>query len=130
MKEMGRLLIIDDEPAVGRLIESVARGCGYEVACTADAPAFMDRLNGFDPDAIILDLSMPDMDGIELLRFLAAARCRAKILVISGFDTRVLETAAKLGSAMGLSITGTLCKPVRVADLRAAILAFEQGPVA
>lgn len=118
---MKRLLIVDDEPAMARLIQRVAKSCGYEVAVTHDAEDFMDALVAGEPDAIALDLSLPRVDGVELLRFLAAAKCRAKILIISGFDARVLETSGRLGEASGLNIAGTLMKPVRAAELRAAI---------
>src|SRR4051794_25520550 len=105
---MKRFLIVDDEPAIGRFIQTVARACGYDSVMTVDAEAFMDEVASGEPDAIALDLSMPSHDGIELLRFLATAKCRAGILIISGFDTRVLETAGALGAALGLRICGTL----------------------
>jgi DNA-binding response OmpR family regulator len=118
---MKRLLIVDDEPAMARLIQRVAKGCGYDVTVTHDAEDFMDAVVAREPDAIALDLSLPGADGVELLRFLGAAKCPAKILIISGFDARVLETTGRLGEARGLTIAGTLMKPVRAAELRAAI---------
>jgi two-component system, OmpR family, response regulator len=122
---MKRLLIIDDEPAMARLIQRIAKSCGYEVTVTHDSEDFMDALVTGEPDAIALDLSLPDVDGVELLRFLATTKCRAKILIISGFDARVLETSGRLGEARGLNIAGTLMKPVRAAELRAAIEALD-----
>jgi DNA-binding response OmpR family regulator len=122
---MKRLLIVDDEPAMARLIQRIAKSCGYEVTVTHDSEDFMDALVTGEPDAIALDLSLPDVDGVELLRFLATIKCRAKILIISGFDARVLETSGRLGEARGLNIVGTLMKPVRAAELRAAIEALD-----
>jgi DNA-binding response OmpR family regulator len=124
---MKRLLIVDDEPAMARLIQRIAKGCGYEVTVTHDAEDFMDALVAGEPDAIALDLSLPNVDGVELLRFLATAKCRANILIISGFDARVLETTGRLGEARGLNIAGTLMKPVRAGELRAAIEALDEG---
>jgi DNA-binding response OmpR family regulator len=121
-----RFLIVDDEPAIGRFIQKVAVSCGYDSVVTASAEAFMDEVAAYEPDCVAMDLSMPDCDGIELLRFLATAKCRAAILIISGFDTRVLDTAGELGAALGLRIFGTLTKPIRVADLRAAIEGVEK----
>jgi FixJ family two-component response regulator len=57
------------------------------------------------------------MDGVELLRFLAEQDSRAPVLIISGFDRRVLEAAFRLGEALGLSMLGPLEKPVRFRDL-------------
>jgi CheY-like chemotaxis protein len=120
------LLVVDDEPAVGRIIAKVASGCGYSVTLTDNGDQFVEALIAREPDVIMLDLSMPGSDGVELLRFLAASKCRARIFVISGFDPRVLETSGKLGSALGLSIAGTLHKPVRVAELRSALAGLSQ----
>lgn len=124
---MKRFLIVDDEPAIGRFIQAAAQTCGYDAHVTSEPVAFMDEMAAHEPDAIALDLSMPGVDGIELLRFLATAKCRAGILIISGFDDRVLETAGELGGTLGLRICGTLTKPIRLADLRAAIDTIANG---
>ena len=118
---MKTLLIVDDEPAIARIVVKVATSCGYRVTTSATAEQFKDELAAAAPDVVVLDLSLPTADGVELLRFMADRQCRARILIISGFDSRVLETAGKLGAALGLSIAGTLSKPVRIADLRAAL---------
>ena len=118
---MKRLLIVDDEPAIGRLVRRVAEGCGFEVDVATSSEEFMKMWAARGAEAIVLDLSLPGTDGVELLRFLAASNCRATILIISGFDPRVLETAANLAGARGLNIAGTIRKPVHIADLRAAL---------
>lgn len=124
---MKRLLIVDDEPAIGRLVKRVAESCGYAVTVTDEAERFLDELIATDPDVIVLDLSMPHVDGVELLRFLAASKCRAKILIQSGFDARVLETTGRLGVEQGLAVAGTLMKPLRVAELREALVALDES---
>ena len=57
------------------------------------------------------------MDGVELLRFLAEEDSRATVLIVSGFDRRVLESAFRLGEALGLRMVGPLEKPVRFQEL-------------
>ena len=121
---MKRLLIVDDEPAIAEVIESVALARGYEVTTTADAAAFLAAA-ALGPDVIVLDLSLPDTDGVELLRHLAESGCRARILIVSGFDERVLETSGRLGAALGLDVAGTLNKPIRIAELRSALARLE-----
>lgn len=112
-----RLLIVDDEVAFGAFIVEVALRSGYDARATSDARTFKQDYADFRPTIIILDLSMPEIDGIELLRFLEAQRCEAGILIVSGFDQRVLDSAAHLGIARGLRMLGTIPKPVRVATL-------------
>ena len=62
---------------------------------------------------------MPGMDGVELLRFLADEDYNAPVLIVSGFDRRVLESAFRLGEALGLNMAGPLEKPVRLDQLEA-----------
>jgi DNA-binding response OmpR family regulator len=109
-----RLLLIDDEPALAAFIASAAQECGFEPTVTADDGEFRARFCEARPDMVALDLGMPGMDGVELLRFLADQDYRAPVLIISGFDRRVLESAFRLGQALGLSMAGPLAKPVRL----------------
>ena len=65
------------------------------------------------PELVAIDLGMPGMDGVELTRFLAAQEYRGPVLIVSGFDRRILESAFRLGEALGLQMVGPVEKPVR-----------------
>lgn len=112
-----RLLLIDDEPALADFVANVARDCGFDPKLTSTDAQFREALLDRQPDMVALDLGMPGMDGVELLRFLAEHECRAPVLIISGFDRRVLESAFRLGEALGLVMVGPLEKPVRAQEL-------------
>ena len=116
-----RLLSIDDEPAVCELIKNVAEDIGCAVRTTADPDEFRETIRSFDPTVIVLDLQMPRADGVELLRYLAEVKCRAQVLVVSGVDSKVLETVNRLGIAHGLDMLGALRKPVPVSELEALL---------
>ena len=73
-----RLLVIDDEPAIGLIIKRVAQSCGFDVAVMQDDRSFMKTVRQWEPTVIMLDLKLPNTDGIELLRDLAADQCRAR----------------------------------------------------
>jgi CheY-like chemotaxis protein len=111
-----RLLVIDDEPALADFVAHVASDCGFLPILTADDRGFRAAFRAEEPDILVLDLGMP-VDGVELLRFLAAEDNRAPVLIISGFDRRVLESAFRLGEALGLQMLGPLEKPVRAEAL-------------
>jgi len=113
-----RLLLIDDDPAVGTFIGRVATQCGYDVQLTTTAAAFRAAYAAFQPDVIVLDVSMPETDGIELLRGLAAMKCTACILIVSGFHGGIVNAAYRLGAVHGLAMAGVVAKPVRADDLR------------
>jgi CheY-like chemotaxis protein len=115
--EKPRLLVIDDEPALAEFVAAVADECGFDPIIAGNYEAFHDAVRRNRPDMVALDLGMPGMDGVQLLRFLAQEDSRAPVLIISGFDRRVLESAFRLGEALGLSMLGPLEKPVRFKDL-------------
>jgi DNA-binding response OmpR family regulator len=81
-----RVLVVDDEPALRRAIEAVLIEEGFEVSTAADGAVALALLDEFRPDAIILDLRMPVMDGYA---FLAAYRARSEprppVIVCSTF---------------------------------------------
>lgn len=112
-----RLLLIDDEPALADFLAAGARGAGLEAAITSNDGDFRDQFLATNPDMVALDLGMPGMDGVELLRFLAEHNYPGPVLIVSGFDRRVLESAFRLGEALGLNMTGPLEKPVRLQEL-------------
>lgn len=119
-----RLLVIDDELEIATFIRDVAVQCGFEVRVTTEAAAFRREYLAFKPDLIVLDLSIPGMDGVELLRFLADHACTAKLLIISGFDRKVRTAAQNLGDARGLRMVGNIPKPIRAAELRMLLAGF------
>lgn len=109
-----RLLLIDDEPALADFLANAARECGFEPVVTSDDTEFRDTFRADKPDMVALDLGMPGMDGVELLRFLAEEGYGSPVLIVSGFDRRVLESAFRLGEAIGLNMVGPVEKPVRL----------------
>ncbi|HEX8415324.1 MAG TPA: response regulator [Sphingomicrobium sp.] len=116
-----RLLLIDDEPALGDFLADAARECGFDPILTCDDGRFRKEFLAQRPDMVALDLGMPGMDGVELLRFLADEDYRAPVLIVSGFDRRVLESAFRLGEALGLKMAGPLAKPARLEEIEALL---------
>lgn len=116
-----RLLLIDDEPSLAEFLANAARETGFEPIITAEDWQFRDEFLRDRPNMVALDLGMPGMDGIELLRFLADQDFRSPVLIVSGFDRRVLESAFRLGEALGLTMAGPLEKPVRLEQLEALL---------
>jgi EAL domain-containing protein (putative c-di-GMP-specific phosphodiesterase class I) len=112
------VLAIDDEAAFLEIIQKVAKSANYESTVTTDPGVFRAALSTQPPSVVLLDLQMPGCDGIELLHALAAARCRAKIILLSGFDVRVLGLARGIGRDLGLEMGEPLQKPIRPAELR------------
>lgn len=120
MANAERILVIDDDHAVCELVSGLARTMGLDCVTTRDAATFL-RLVSADTTLILLDLMMPGMDGIEVLRLLGERQCKARILLMSGMDKRVLETAEKLAHSLGLGDVRHLQKPFRLTELKDAL---------
>ena len=112
-----RLLLVDDEPVLAQFMADAALGCGFAPVVTSDDQQFRSSFLAQEPEMVALDLGMPGMDGVELLRFLADEEFKAPVLIVSGFDRRVLESAFRLGEALGLNMAGPIEKPVRLEQL-------------
>jgi len=110
------LLVIDDEPTLARLIAHAARTSGYVATLTTHADDFKRHYEVTRPDVIALDLGMPSVDGVELLRWLGELNATATVFVISGYDRRVLETVMRLGEELGLQMAPPLEKPIRLEE--------------
>lgn len=108
-----RLLVVDDEPQLGQFLATIARECGFAALVTTNDSDFRARFLEQRPELVALDLGMPGMDGIELLRFLAEQDYNSPVLIVSGFDRRVIQTAFGLGQALGLRMAGPIEKPMR-----------------
>lgn len=121
-----RLLIVDDEPAVCNFLRDVATDVGYDVVTAHHAAEFKAAFADSAADVIMLDLTLPGTDGIELLTFLAEMGTRARILIISGYDEGIRRMAFTIGRARGLDMMGVLPKPVRVAELRGLLAQLKE----
>ena len=116
-----RLLLIDDEPQLAAFVANAARMSGFDPISTDRDEDFRARFVEHRPEMVALDLGMPGMDGVELLRFLADNSFGGPVLIISGFDRRVLESAFRLGEALGLKMVGPIEKPARLDALEAIL---------
>jgi EAL domain-containing protein (putative c-di-GMP-specific phosphodiesterase class I)/ActR/RegA family two-component response regulator len=116
MMTTGNILVIDDESEIGELVTVAAQSMGMQCASTTDAAALPALLTPA-VTLILLDLLMPQTDGIEVLRLLGKLECKAGIVLMSGISRQVMETAAKLAQALDLTIAGQLQKPFRLHEL-------------
>lgn len=128
-----KILLIDDEPFTLRLLTHQLKGLGHEdVTGCADAREALARVEGAPGtiDLILLDLQMPGIDGIEFIRHLARLRFTGGVVLISGEDERILQTAHRLAEAHQLRVLGAVHKPVPPDRLRTLLAALGAGSAA
>lgn len=105
------LLTLDDDAAIGRLINRIAATAGYQTAAATSSAEFRALYRKELPDLILLDLHIGDTDGVEELRFLSNKAYPNALILASGYDRRVLATAEALAQELGLKVIATLPKP-------------------
>ncbi|WP_428248285.1 GGDEF/EAL domain-containing response regulator [Ferrovibrio sp.] len=123
----GNVLILDDDLEIGNFLSRVARAGGFDPMATADILTFRQSYGDRVPSHIFLDLQMPGVDGIEVLRWLAEQKAHADVIIMSGFDQKVIEAARRLGIERGLKIVSTMQKPFRVEDVLSVLGAVERS---
>ena len=69
-----RVLVVDDEPSIRELVQTVLRYEGFEVATAADGRSALTELERFRPDLVVLDVMLPDLDGFEVQQRLSRRR--------------------------------------------------------
>ncbi|MGE0651378.1 MAG: response regulator [Alphaproteobacteria bacterium] len=116
-----RLLVIDDDPDIMDIVRRIAEGLDFEVRTTARADEFAEIYESFQPTVVILDLVMPEVDGVELAHWLAHVGSKARVIFLTGHNPRYTDGARALADSGELTSVITLTKPVRLAVLRQAL---------
>ena len=123
---VNRLLVLDDDSSFRRLLAEVGRRARYDVTEAASVDDFLRAYQAVNPSLLILDLQYEEGDGIGVMTSLAQQRCTAPIILVSGFDPRVLETSRRVGESYGLTVVGALSKPVRLPALMELLVAHRE----
>jgi EAL domain-containing protein (putative c-di-GMP-specific phosphodiesterase class I) len=123
-KSANKILILDDDPFMLKLLARMLSNLGYSyyTACDNGSSALqeVDHPDG-PPGLILLDLNMPEMDGAEFVRKLVERRYAGGLILVSGEDQRVLQTAQKMVQAHKITLFGCLVKPVAPEGLAAML---------
>jgi CheY-like chemotaxis protein len=116
-----RLLVCDDEEALGRFVRNVTQPLGYEVCLATSGEELVARYEAFAPTIILLDMVMPDMDGNEVILWLAEHGYAARLIIMTGYHPQYADHARILADFRGIGSVATLRKPFGIDDLLAVL---------
>jgi DNA-binding NtrC family response regulator len=119
---MRRVLVVDDTEEILNLVERAALQLGCTVATLSNTLTFMTTFVRFKPDIIMLDIVMPNVDGMEIIQWLADVDYTGRLIIMSGY-ANYGRLAAGLANASERMIVASLPKPFRLEDLRATLSA-------
>lgn len=115
------ILLVDDDPFALKLLARQLEQLGYSslISCETVLAAKAKLQAHFETiKLVVCDLQMPEVDGVEFVRHLARVQYRGDLILVSGEDGRILQTAEKLAQAHQISMLGVLPKPVLADRLR------------
>jgi two-component system phosphate regulon response regulator PhoB len=108
--------LVEDDPASVKALEYVLKHAGHEVTSVRTLAEALHHLEQSTPDAVILDLMLPDGDGAIILQRLGASGSQAKVIVTTG-----VSDPQRLSQVRGLRPAGLLFKPLRTSELLSLI---------
>jgi DNA-binding NtrC family response regulator len=111
-----KVLILDDEPIVGRHLKPALSRDGMDVEIFEDPNQAVARINETEFDVVVSDIRMKGMDGLKVLDMVVSKSARTKVILITGYGSREVEREALIRGAFDF-----ISKPFKPQDLRIAI---------
>lgn len=112
MESKSRVLVVDDENAVRSSFDRVLSESGYTVNTASDGPSALSRLDAEPYDLVFVDLRMPGMDGMEVVKRIRTTQPGVQVVVVTGYGT---ETT--MSEARDLGVFDFVPKPLAPSDL-------------
>lgn len=129
-KDTLSILLVDDDPILVAVATDVLARLGYkQIKAANDGYAALELMAASEAqfDIIICDLNMPGMDGLEFMRHVDNNKFDGGIILLSGEDKRILETAMNLARSRNLNVLGALEKPIRPDVLDSFLSSFDSS---
>jgi DNA-binding response OmpR family regulator len=100
-----KVLVVDDEPSITDLVSLILTEKGYEVSIANDGKQGLKQFESVEPDLVITDIVMPDMEGIEFIKALVKKKKDIPVIVMSGniVGRKFLKTACLFGAKAALT---------------------------
>jgi CheY-like chemotaxis protein len=124
LSQLSVLVVEDADLSRRRLVDSLRSMGVRSILEASDGIVALQQLARPEqvPDVVLLDLNLPRMDGIEVMRHMAARAIRVGVVLMSAAQERALARAREIGPTPGLTLLGSLSKPIEATGLNAVVL--------
>jgi CheY-like chemotaxis protein/anti-sigma regulatory factor (Ser/Thr protein kinase) len=112
------VLVVDDEEEILKAMQSLLDGLGYQSAVATSGKEALDKYAAMKPEVVLMDINMPEMDGVNCAEKIFDLNPDARIAFLSGYGIEGLD---EFGDSIKASIKTFLTKPVELADLSTAL---------
>jgi CheY-like chemotaxis protein/anti-sigma regulatory factor (Ser/Thr protein kinase) len=112
------ILVVDDEEEILKAMQNLLKGLGYQSAIASNGKDAIEKFEAMKPEVVLMDINMPEMDGINCAEKIFDLNPYAKIAFITGYEVEGLD---EFGDRIQDSVKTFLTKPVELADLSSAL---------
>ncbi len=112
------ILVVDDEEEILKAMQNLLKGLGYQSAIASNGKDAIEKFEAMKPEVVLMDINMPEMDGINCAEKIFDLNPYAKIAFITGYEVEGLN---EFGDRIQDSVKTFLTKPVELADLSSAL---------
>jgi DNA-binding NtrC family response regulator len=116
-----KLLVIDDQEGVAKAVGRIARELGYDARTLTSPDKALDVYIDFKPDVVMVDVIMPEKDGIDVLNEIMLTSHRARVVLTSGLSNAYLRLAEQVARFHDCTDVSVLRKPFRRDELMAVL---------
>ena len=117
-----KILVVDDEPSICELLKEFITILGYQVFTACNGEEAVSRFEEKRPDIVLLDIKMPGMSGIDVLRKIKEHDSHVKVIMVSAFgDIDTVRTTLKMGASRHLE------KPIDLDLLKKTLLDLQES---
>ncbi|NBI31071.1 MULTISPECIES: response regulator [Chengkuizengella] len=114
--EKGKLLIVDDQHGIRVLLEEVFKMDGFYTLTAANGQQALDHVNNDPPDLVLLDMKIPGMDGLEILKHIKEINTSIKVIMMTAYgELNMIKEAKEAGAMRHFS------KPFDIDEIRAVV---------
>jgi len=103
-----RIMIVEDNENMRILLGSLLEGIAEEITCASDGTHAVEAYGSRRPDVVLMDIEMPDMDGIEATSRIRAMDGRARVLMVTNYDEPLLRDSSRKAGAEGYFLKSSL----------------------